>query len=341
MCRRLVPVSLLLRLTMIFSIFGCLEPHPFPMVGENRSLFDIVVKPMPGIALNLGQGRLRLATTWENEGRKVKEVQERDWDSASEQIFQLEKTGCDPTHYEIDLLDVDQFIVATATGDWSMPCSEMQSVMLRSMPLTERVWDQEWRVLVHETIPVTSHTSSDSSLISYKDVRDLFDRQNCNVCHRDEKQLDMRRYPFRMGGIPVARDVSLFDKIWTQITAGHEPDVGLSILAAADRDRLDSWHRQGLREDGPSPLLVDGKIFGGNVTLIYQVKGAKRLTGEIRLVPRFRDRDFAAKLLGLPRGASLTGRILVHHETGNLLKEVKFPDVELGRSAVETIIIDL
>jgi hypothetical protein len=90
--------------------------------------------------------------------------------------------------------------------------------------------------------------------VSYKDVRDIFDRQHCTVCHMDAKKLDLRRYPFNWQGVPLTPDHEMSKKILQQLTGKHDPEEGLLPLKAEDQERLETWRSQGLKTDGPSPL---------------------------------------------------------------------------------------
>jgi len=99
----------------------------------------------------------------------------------------------------------------------------------------------------------------ENDYFSYKDVRDIFDRQNCTVCHMDDKKLDLRRYPFRWVGVALSPGQEMSEKIWQQLTSRHEPDQGISPLKSADLERLDRWRSQGFTADGPSPLGANAK----------------------------------------------------------------------------------
>lgn len=90
--------------------------------------------------------------------------------------------------------------------------------------------------------------------LSYKDVRDIFDHQNCSVCHMDTKKLDLRRYPFRWVGVALTPEHEMMQKIWQQLTLNHDPDEGILPLSKVDNERLEKWRSQGLNADGPSPL---------------------------------------------------------------------------------------
>lgn len=91
--------------------------------------------------------------------------------------------------------------------------------------------------------------------LSYKDVRDIFDHYNCSVCHMDDQKLDLRRYPFRFVGTVLSPEKEMWHKIWQQLVSKHEPDQGILPIRAAELERLERWRSQGLRPDGPSPLV--------------------------------------------------------------------------------------
>lgn len=93
-----------------------------------------------------------------------------------------------------------------------------------------------------------------SASFSYKDVRDIFDRQNCTVCHNDEKKLDLRRFPFRRAGEPLSQEQQILESIWRQLTGRHEPDEGILPIKRGDLERLELWRSQGFAADGPSPV---------------------------------------------------------------------------------------
>jgi uncharacterized membrane protein len=92
---------------------------------------------------------------------------------------------------------------------------------------------------------------------SHKDVRDIFDRHNCVVCHRHSKQLDLRLFPFVAKGVPLEplSDQISLEKIIQYATENHIPAVSSKTLTEEEKNRLFHWQKNGYLGDESSPLL--------------------------------------------------------------------------------------
>ena len=104
--------------------------------------------------------------------------------------------------------------------------------------------------------PVPITLTDEVNTLSHKDIRDIFDRHNCVVCHRRSGKLDLRTYPFiRENRQLDPTQATEIEHILHALTDQHSPPLVFKRpLTPEEKDRLLLWQSQGFLKDPPSPL---------------------------------------------------------------------------------------
>lgn len=325
---------------LLISVLACLEPRPMQDASGAQGVLQFLL-PTSSAQLLGGAHRLRVTMEWREVSRVVRDVREIPWDREESNRIPFDRVQSGDVLYTAELFDGDRYLVATASGSLTQQDQASVSIVLRPATPEERMWNQEFRVLVHANTAGKASREVAGQGLTFKDVRDLFDRQNCTVCHRHQIGLDLRQYPFRLEGKAVESDDPLLQKIWSQMVSEHVPPVALLPLSSSEKERLQMWRVRNFPADSSSPLKMATKLYDGEVILTYTIVDAPRLSGEMKLVPRSPEMVFSGVLLGVPRGARMKGEVMVRDAAGISVKKILFDGGILGTDSIKTLAIVL
>jgi len=319
-----------------------MEPRPFVYQNSGSEVGLL----MDWKELNLTNPPAYVSVTLEFQFRDqtIRERYGLNWASLKDNRLPLKSRKDSNLRYRISLLNRDRFLLAIADGSLSESEASKPAnypLQFRLATAEERFWEQEFRIFVIEE-GTEQDPDAEPDLFSFKDVRDIFFRHNCVVCHGHEDGLDLRRFPFIYKGQAVALSSPLMTRILEQIDKGLMPPQGLSKVSAMERGRLHTWHQEGYRKDALSPLLKGPKsFFQGAVILRYSVVDSSQPPGEILLSARPHEFSFMTRLKQMPREAEMDLDLILKDNQGRIILEKVLGRFVLGQDPLKAVRISV
>jgi hypothetical protein len=316
-----------------------MEPRPFSVQKPEQNMMVFSVSS-GGLQLQGSSLRLRVETEWTDATRSWSSREEFAWEGGLIQTVRVKAFENLRGFMRIELLDHDQYPLAwlETALDSNATVTDLQ---LQATSDAQRNWDQEFRVFI-TTSAAVKPVEDPGDQLSFKDVRDIFHRHNCVVCHRQPKAWDLRTFPFRIQDETLETKGEHLQKIMRQIREDRMPPLPFSRITDAEKLRLEAWAAAGFPEDRASPLKApNSPMFDGTVKLAYQIPGSSRLRGELLLVPDTLDRSFKTRIKLLPFGARIDASLQVFDRSGKLLHEQRVETFRLKDESLKVIALRL